>query len=56
MPLIGAAICPHPPLIVPELAAGAAAELDELRAACDQAVARLLPTEPDIICVVGAAA
>ena len=55
MPLVAAAVCPHPPLIVPKLAAGAAAELDDLRAACTQAVSRLLATRPDLICVVGAA-
>lgn len=53
--LVGAAVCPHPPLLVPELAAGAAGELDTLRAACDQAVARLLAANPDIVVVVGSA-
>jgi hypothetical protein len=28
------AVCPHPPLLVPEVACGAAPELDGLRAAC----------------------
>jgi len=55
VPLRAAAICPHPPLIVPDLAAGAAAELDDLRAACGEAVARLLSTGPDTVCVVGGA-
>ena len=41
--LIAAAVCPHPPLLVPELAGQAAAELDELRAACFEAVRRLGP-------------
>lgn len=35
------AVCPHPPLLIPEVAAGAAAELDALRAACAEAVAPL---------------
>jgi len=35
------AFCPHPPLLVPEVAQGAAAELDELRAACRTAIARV---------------
>ena len=34
----GVAFCPHPPLLVPELAAGAAGELDGLRAACVAAI------------------
>ncbi|GAA2458241.1 class III extradiol dioxygenase subunit B-like domain-containing protein [Actinomadura vinacea] len=36
--LIYAAVCPHPPLLVPELAGDAAKELDALRAACGTAV------------------
>jgi hypothetical protein len=48
------AVCPHPPLLVPEIAGGAAKETDDLRAACDAAVARLLVTEPQQIVVVGA--
>jgi hypothetical protein len=55
VPLLAAAVCPHPPLIVPAVAAGAAAELDDLRTACDQAVARLLAAAPDVVCVLGAA-
>jgi aromatic ring-opening dioxygenase LigB subunit len=39
--LAAAAVCPHPPLLVPEVAAGAAAETDDLRAACRAAVATL---------------
>lgn len=39
--LIHAAVCPHPPLLVPELAGQAASELDALRAACRTAVTRL---------------
>ncbi|MGK5445200.1 class III extradiol dioxygenase subunit B-like domain-containing protein [Micromonospora sp. URMC 105] len=52
--LVAAAVCPHPPLIVPELAGAAAPELDDLRAACDAAVARLLAAEPEQILLVGA--
>jgi hypothetical protein len=40
-------------MLVPELAAGAAAELDGLRAACDSAVASLLAAEADLLVVVG---
>ncbi len=52
--LVAAAVCPHPPLLVPQLAAGAAPDLDEVRAACDAAVAGLLAERPDEIVVVGA--
>ena len=45
--------CPSPPLLVPELAAGAAAELDPLRAACREAVRRLLAARPDEVVVIG---
>ncbi|WP_117666972.1 hypothetical protein [Micromonospora sp. MW-13] len=54
MPLVAAAVCPHPPLIVPEVAGAAAGELDGLRAACAAAVARLLAAGPDAITLVGA--
>ncbi|MFI6325832.1 hypothetical protein ACIBG8_50530 [Nonomuraea sp. NPDC050556] len=47
------AVCPHPPLIVPELAGAAAAELDDLRAACGAAVDALLATDHDLLVVVG---
>jgi hypothetical protein len=47
------AFCPSPPLLVPELAAGAAGELDPLRAACRQAVGRLLATRPAEVVVIG---
>jgi hypothetical protein len=51
------AFCPCPPLLVPELSAGASVELDALRASCDAAVARLLVAGPARIAVlVGASA
>ncbi|WP_343450161.1 class III extradiol ring-cleavage dioxygenase family protein [Micromonospora oryzae] len=53
VPLVAAAVCPHPPLIVPELAGAAAAELDELRRATDAAVARLLACGARRLVVVG---
>lgn len=53
VPLVAAAVCPHPPLIVPELAGAVAPELDELRAACDAAVAGLIAAGPDVIVLVG---
>jgi len=49
--LLAAAVCPHPPLLVPEVAAGAAYETDDLRAACRAAVATL----PEDTVVVGTA-
>jgi hypothetical protein len=48
--LTSAAVCPHPPLLVPEVAGGAAPELDGLRAACSEAVRRL---RGDLVVVVG---
>jgi hypothetical protein len=66
--LIAAAVCPHPPLLVPEVTgadgAGAggpgadgvgAGELRRLRAACRDAVAVLLGAAPDLLVVVGGA-
>lgn len=49
-----AAVCPHPPLLVPELAPGTLGELSDLRAACTEAVATLLSTGPSRIVVMGA--
>jgi hypothetical protein len=51
--LIAAAVCPHPPVLFPEVAQGAAAELDPLRAACDRAVALLVKSGADRLHVVG---
>ena len=69
--LVAAAVCPHPPLLIPA-AMGAAglgdsgsagvgrhdadAELRELRACCADAVADLLAAGPDLLVVVGGAA
>jgi hypothetical protein len=53
--LVAAAVCPCPPLLVPELAAGAAGELDEARAACYDAVAVLAAARPDRLVLVGPA-
>lgn len=53
--LVAAAICPCPPLLVPELAAGAAPELDALRAACLDAVGVLAAARPDRLVVIGPA-
>jgi hypothetical protein len=51
--LVAAAVCPHPPLIVPELAGAAAGELDDLRAACDAAVTRLYESGAESVLVLG---
>ena len=57
--LVAAAVCPHPPLLVPE-AMGAAGQrgngMSEVLAACDAAVAALDAAEPDVIVAVGGAA
>ncbi|MFE6891601.1 class III extradiol dioxygenase subunit B-like domain-containing protein [Streptomyces sp. NPDC057694] len=51
--LVAAAVCPCPPLLVPEVAAGAAPELDAARAACDAALAKVVAAAPELIVVVG---
>lgn len=51
MPIVSAAVCPHPPLLVPAVASGAAAELDVLRAACLAAIDQLV--EADALVIVG---
>ncbi|QDY79375.1 hypothetical protein [Streptomyces qinzhouensis] len=53
--LVAAAVCPCPPLLVPEVAAGAAAELDPVRSACLDAVAALAAAGPELLVVVGTA-
>ncbi|WP_420035927.1 class III extradiol dioxygenase subunit B-like domain-containing protein [Streptomyces sp. cg28] len=54
--LVAAAVCPCPPLLVPEVAAGAAPELDAARAACDEALAKVVAAAPELIVVVGTGA
>ncbi|MFJ5152499.1 class III extradiol dioxygenase subunit B-like domain-containing protein [Streptomyces sp. NPDC088353] len=53
--LVAAAVCPCPPLLVPEVAAGAAPELDSARAACTDALGVLAAARPDLLVVVGPA-
>ncbi|MGW2057095.1 class III extradiol dioxygenase subunit B-like domain-containing protein [Streptomyces sp. NPDC001840] len=53
--LVAAAVCPCPPLLVPEVAASAAPELDEARAACEDALGVLAAARPDLLVVVGPA-
>ncbi|CAL9596611.1 class III extradiol dioxygenase subunit B-like domain-containing protein [Streptomyces sp. enrichment culture] len=51
--LVAAAVCPCPPLLIPEVAAGAAPELDAARAACTDALGVLAAARPDRLVVVG---
>ncbi|WP_329336700.1 class III extradiol dioxygenase subunit B-like domain-containing protein [Streptomyces sp. NBC_01352] len=53
--LVAAAVCPCPPLLVPEVAAGAAPELNAARAACADALGVLAAARPDRLVVVGPA-
>ncbi|MEU1864132.1 class III extradiol dioxygenase subunit B-like domain-containing protein [Streptomyces gardneri] len=53
--LVAAAVCPSPPLLVPEVATGAAPELDAARTACADAVGLLAASRPDRLYVVGPA-
>jgi hypothetical protein len=52
--IVGAALCASPPLLHPALT-GRAVVLPELRAACAEAVARLLRSGPELVVVVGPA-
>lgn len=52
--ITGAAFCPHPPLLVPEVAQAAAAELDGLRAACRDAIRRVASSGAQLV-VIGSA-
>ncbi|GAA1139516.1 class III extradiol dioxygenase subunit B-like domain-containing protein [Kribbella jejuensis] len=54
MPVTAAAVCPHPPLLVPEVATGAAPDLADLRTACLTAINHLAETTH--ILVVGSGA
>lgn len=51
--IVAAAVCPHPPALVPEVASGAAAELDDIRHAALASVAELVASRPERIVVVG---
>ncbi|PCG84355.1 hypothetical protein CIB93_19830 [Streptomyces sp. WZ.A104] len=51
--LVAAAVCPCPPLLVPDVAAGAAPELDAARDACLDALGVLAAARPDLLVVVG---
>ncbi|MFC9593890.1 hypothetical protein ACFTUC_29420 [Streptomyces sp. NPDC056944] len=53
--LVAAAVTPCPPLLLPDVATGAAPELDAARAACADAVGLLAAARPDRLYVVGPA-
>ena len=51
--LVAAAFLPHPPVLLPEVAAGAAPELAGVRKACSVALQRVVDAQPDLVIVVG---
>lgn len=52
--MLAAAVVPHPPVLVPQIAAGAAGELAPLLRACDAAVSAAIATGPrTVVCVGG---
>jgi hypothetical protein len=53
--LVAAAVCPHPPLLVPELGVGLGAEIDDLRHECTRVVDAVCATAVDQLFVIGAA-
>lgn len=53
--LVAAAVCPCPPLLVPEVAAGAVPELDAARTACADALGVLAAARPNLLIVIGPA-
>src|SRR5258705_1807125 len=52
--IVAAAVCPSPPLLIPELT-GAQQVATELRRACHASVAELTAAAPEVIALVGAA-
>ena len=51
--IVSVAFCPHPPLLVPQLGQGSAAELDPLRAAAGEAIGTVLASAPDQLLLIG---
>jgi hypothetical protein len=51
--ILAAAVCPHPPLLVPDVAPGTSGELAALREACDGVVRTLLERRPSRVVVLG---
>lgn len=54
--LVAAAVCPHPPLLLPTVGVGLGADIDELRDRCQEAVDVLWASPADRVYVVGAGA
>jgi hypothetical protein len=54
--LVAATVCPHPPLLVPEVSVTAPRWLDDLRAEAFASVRRLVSSDVDTIVAVGAGA
>jgi hypothetical protein len=52
--VVSVAVCPHPPLLVPELAGAASSELDSVRSACSGVVVSMLSADPTLVLVLGA--
>lgn len=50
--LVAAAVCPQTPLLVPQVAAGAAEELADVRKACLDAVRQLWMSKPELLVVI----
>lgn len=53
--LVAAAVCPHPPLLVPAVGVGLGADIDDLRQDCARVVDALCSVDADRLYVVGAA-
>lgn len=55
--LVAAAVCPHPPVLIPAAMgeAGSGPELADLRGACAAAARGLVTARPDLIAIVGSA-
>jgi hypothetical protein len=53
--LVAAAVCPHPPVLIPQVARGAADELAGVRDGAVSAVRRLARADHDVLAVVGGA-
>jgi hypothetical protein len=54
--VLAAAVLPHPPLLVPDLAAGAANLIAPLLAACESVVAEMLALKPRAVVLIGSGA
>ena len=52
--ITGVAFCPHPPALIPAVAQGAEAELEDLLTQCDRAITDIASTQPDRLVLLGA--